>query len=712
MSMHHQEEWEDLLIYLSDRQCRGLACMRLERLAGPWPGDAGQLQKAMTLASQQSLHEFFLLYLVSRVLLAGGDSPAWLRAWLKRHRVMDGIMPGLSLGQALSLRWQAVPVPIVGFDGQGGVLRMMLAQNASSSQVIMPQWARESLDDVCLEALANAVRSCQNLGTLPGPEGFYCWPVLDPKGPLIRGGSLGLPLSLAMCLLSQGLAFPAALMATGGISAEGLVLPVGGLVAKVQAAAAEGVGLFLYPDDEKVDFAEWPIPALPVKDLSQALLFAQLVTLDLGASANLRLYQACLQDPVLMLDNFHQMPPSLLRWASDRGLLRPVAALSQDTEGFARLVDRLADANQSEQHKEVLAGLLSDEDLTALAARSSQDALMASNWYRCLLELATEKNQPEQAKVWKRQASRILREFGNKIYVFYRTDDRNHCYRRFDMDFASCLEVMDRQPLKRLVGRAWEHKLVFIHLPIRRSDEVSARVFFAPDNKVMALSLNALNLNIDPETGCAVDMEECLYAVYLGLIRAAFVINREAIMADGRIHALLAGHLRGLVRQLMRNEGEEGLAGHELLGLCCDYYYARRFLGLAAQAVLGRLQDPGFLRGQQGGGDKRGAILERLETCAGESELSQILAKAGLTAHPTWLQHRLAGNLGGEALYSLRGVLDNYMGLCVLSSYASEMSFGRLSLSPQPGQEVETLLLPYLEGISLAGAAEESRPGV
>lgn len=704
--MQQLEEWDDLLIYLSDQQCRSLACMRLERLSGPWPSDRRQLQKTMVLASQQGLHEFFLLHLVSRVLLAGRQSPAWIRAWLKGNSILESILPGLPLAQALSLSWQAVPVPIVGFDGQGGVLRMMLALNSNGGQVTIPQWARESLDDGCLEALANAARACHSQRPQPERAGFYCWPVLDPKGPLIRGGSLGLPMALAMCLMASGLACAPTLMATGAISEQGQVLPVGGLAAKAHVAAVEGAELFLYPDDEKIDFSEWPLPALPVKELGQAMVFAQLVALDLPASANLRLYYACLQNPDLMLDNFHQIPPALLHWARDRGLMHQVAGLAQDTEGFARLLARLSDGGLSEEHKQVMACLFSDHDLVDIAARSSQDALMASNWYRCLLDMAAEKNDLEQARVWKRKANRILREFGNKIYVFYRADDRQHCYRRFDQDFAACLATMTRQPVKRLVQRAWEHKLVYMHLPIRKSDEISARVFFAPDNKVMALSLNALNLNIDPETGCALDMEDCVYAVYLGLMRAAFVINREAIMADQRIHALLARHLRDMVARVLRDQGETGLADSVLLGLACDFYYARRFLGLEAKAALEQMCVPGFLRGRKGQVGHREVLVRSLEDGAGETELSELVARVGITAHPSWLRHRLASDLGRETLYSLGGVVDNFMGLCVLSSYSSEMFFGQVTDTGQTGKKLEDLLTPYLDAISLASAGE------
>jgi hypothetical protein len=698
--MMPQEDWDDILLYLADQQALGLACARLERLAGPWPGDLRQLEQAMELASQQGLHEFFLLYLISRVLLAGPEAPAWLRGWLRRNRTLGVVLPGLSLRKALSLEWLAVPVPIVGFDGRGGAFRMMMARRGGGGEVVMPQWASESLDSACLEAISHALAAARGLGSVQGSAGgFYCWPMLDPKGPLIRGESLGLPLALAMSLLDRGLAWPATLMATGSITAGGQVLPVGGLEAKVQAAAALGVKLFLYPDDEKIDFAEWPIPALPVKDLAQAMTFAQLVALGLPAASNFRLYYACLHDSELMLDNFHQIPPSLLLWARDRGLLGKIDEQARDIQGFARLVARLSDSALSLEHKEVLASLLGEEKLKALAARSSQDALMASNWYNCLVALAEERNEPEQARLWRRKAGKVFRAFGNKIYVFYRTEEHNQCYERFDQEFSRCLEALGEGALTRLVGRTWGRGLVYIHLPIRQEDHVSARVFLSEDNRVRALSLNALNLGIDPDTGDAQDMVDCVYAVYLGLIRAAFVINREALLAEAGLHRLLAGYLRGLLAGMMPADGARARADEALLTAACDLHYGARFLGLESEQALAWPAEPG-----QAAGD---AVLKtKLRACAEAEGLSQMMHLAGLTPHPAWLEHRLAASLEREALACLNGVLDNFMGLCVLSSYSAETFLGKLPSLALTGQRVEAILLPYLEGIEFASQAE------
>lgn len=703
--MTPREEWDDILLYLTDQQAWGLACARMEKLSGPWPKNLAQLELTLELASQRGAQEFFLLYLLSRVLLSGQQTPTWLRNWVRRSRTLEFVLPGLAFQRALALEWVAVPVPTVSYDGRGEIFRMMIALHPQGGEIVMPAWARESLDSECMTAVSRAWQAARGMGDGLDPgAGLYCWPMLDPRGPLIRGESLGLPLAMAISLLGQGQVWPASLLATGSIGDNGQVMPVGGLEAKVQAGAASGIKLFLYPDNEEIEFADWPIPALPVRDLGQAMTFTQLVALDLPETTNFRLYYACLHDADLLLDNFHQIPSPLLAWARDQGLLAKLEEKTREGEGFAYLVDRLSDSAMSLEHKEILATLLSHERLESLAALSSQNALMASNCYRCLVDLARERNDLVQAQVWQRKASQLLRGFGNKIYVFYRTADHQRCYERFDADLELALAVQPAGPLRQLVGRAWRRKLVFIHLPIRREDSVSVRVFFSADNKVRALSLNALNLDIDPETGECHEGFNCLMAVYLGLIRAAFVINREALMAEQRLQVLLADHLCAMINAALPTPLVNGAQASRLAAVC-GHYYARRFLGLA--------QTPAWLREGRGTCPAADTDLAGLDDDAPPGppldHLSWAFRRAGLANQDDWLKNRLLTSLEREAIFSLSGVVDHFMGMCVLSSYSDDSFFGRLSLPQAIGREVEGILRPYLERIDFAPQPGETQ---
>jgi hypothetical protein len=692
--MPSAQEWEDLFIYLANSHSRDLITARLERVSGPWPPDLEQLRRTMEMAAPHQVQELLLLHLLARVLAAGRSSPAWVRAWIDREGMVESFLPGLDFREALSLAWSAVPVPIVRVDGRGCVLRMMVAHRPGSSGVTIPEWARENLEMDFQEAVATGLEAARRTGQAPETgSGFYCWPLLDPGGPLLQGASLGLSLALAFSLLSKGTAWPADLMVTGGISRTGEVLPVGGLHAKVQAAAESEVKLFLYPDEEKIDFNTWSIPVLPVNDLQQAMTFAQLMALGLPALSNFRLYYSCLQDAELMLDNYHQLPPQVLVWARDRGLLSPLKRLAQEAGVFRRFVDRLSDRGLSHDHRQVLASLLRPEEVDQLARRSSQDALNASNWYHSLALLAQESRDQDMAGHWRRKAGRVLREFGDKIYVFYRTEEHQGCYESFDRGFRKSLGSRKAGPLKSVVGQAWRKKLVFLHLPVRQGDDVSARVFLNDRYQVVGISLNAAALGVDPETGEARDMEACVNAVYLGLIRAAFVANHDSLMADGRLHMLLADFLHRVVSEILKGELEPEARDDALLRAACRHYYLQHLLSLDPA----RPESWTALAGSRAAAERSRARLRRLEASPGPEDLSALLARLELTPHPDWLRHRLPDRLGREASLAVGGMLDLFLGICVLAHHPPPVFEAALQPPEEISRQVEKRLLPFLQ---------------
>jgi len=697
--MERSEDWDDLLIYLANPQSQDLASARLEKTSGSWPTDVSQLQESFELASRVNLQELLNMHLLARVLLAREQAPKWLTNWLCRNLSIEAILPDVPWKLARDLFWVAVPIPIVRIEGQGGVFEMITASYHPCQSILIPDWVRDVLEQNCLSAIIQAVQAAHNLGFLRETHrGFYCWPLINPAGPPVKGESLGLPMSIALSLLEQKSVWPKSLMATGGISPEGKVLPVGGVRTKLFAAADSGVQLFLYPDDERIDITESPVPALPVSDLSQAMTFAHLMGLGLPEVAKFRLYYSCLQNPELMLDNFHQIPISVLQWAQGRGLLDPVKEICRDIDGFSSMVSILGDKSLSLEHREILASLLEEKDLEELASRSSQDALMVSNWYQCLLTLAEEADDLEKSRFWKNRAKKLLREFGNKIYVFYRTEEYRSCYQRLDAELCRGLSILKTGPLKELISPVLRNQQYYLHLPVKRDDNVSVRVFFSESNKIVALSLNALLLDIDPDSGRVKFVEDCLYALYLGLIRAVLETNREDLLADMEFHKLLAGYLGETIKEVLR-KGDLYINGKKEKLLCwaCNYYYAISFLRLTPEGAACWIPDSGSEEEASRGCGIDPSRFQQISP--GPRKLSGMLNSLGITPEPDWLWHRLLNAMDKESLYALDGALDHFMGLCVISSYPTTLFDGLLHSNQKVGRQVESILLPYLKNI-------------
>lgn len=703
--MSFGEEWDDILVYLASPPSQELARARLERISGTWPSDIGQLKHSMALASQGNLQELMLMHLLARVLLAGPASPRWLRSWLKDNKTINAMLSAVPSQTALKLKWDAVPIPTVNVDGQGGVFMMLMAPLKGSPGITMPCWSRETMEQDCLEAISLAYSAAFRAGLpLAKDTGFFCWPLLDPDGPPLKGQSLGLPLSLALCLIGRNRKWPKSLVATGRIDELGNILPVGGLLAKSRIAVETGAQLFLYPDEEIIDFKEWPLPALPVSDLKQAMTFAQLITIGLPTDSNFRLYYSCLQNPNLLLDNFTNIPASVLEWARDRGILDQVKDICRTTNGFAELVDKLGDASLPGRHRELLASLLGEEDLEVLTLRSSQDALMVSNWYRSLLSLADDIPDSKVALQWKSRAKKVLREFENKIYVFYRTEDNRPRYQRFDQDLENRLDAFHDGDFKSLVTNVCQERAIYFHLPISRGDEVSVRVFFSEKNQVVALSLNAVNLGIDPENGTARNIEDCLYGVYLGLIRAAFVINKNRLMENRVLHSALSQYLINMIEFLVSGEMALDQEKEYALEATCNYYYASCFLGLQTRdAAMWRPRGGDCLERAEREKYRR-SLLAAPKSHEPLRWMSHLVFVLDLAPNPEWLWRRFATNLSKEVCFSIGGALDHFMGLCILSSYSVSLFQSSLPAGGSLSSRVESILMPHMRAIEYATA--------
>lgn len=109
-----------------------------------------------------------------------------------------------------------------------------------------------------------------------------------PGGLPVDGPSAGLSMAVAIYSALMGVPVDNRVALTGEISLRGLVLPVGGTPAKVEAARQAGVQRVLIPQDNWQElFADQPdIEVLPVADFAQALTHALAWPTEAGVPAH------------------------------------------------------------------------------------------------------------------------------------------------------------------------------------------------------------------------------------------------------------------------------------------------------------------------------------------------------------------------------------------------------------------------------------------
>ena len=103
-----------------------------------------------------------------------------------------------------------------------------------------------------------------------------------PGGALVDGPSAGLAMAVAMRSAIAGEPVAADAAMTGEISVTGAVLPVGGVRAKVRAAARARLRRVLIPWDNRDEAGAESIEVIPVRTLAEAL---ELLRAPVAASA-------------------------------------------------------------------------------------------------------------------------------------------------------------------------------------------------------------------------------------------------------------------------------------------------------------------------------------------------------------------------------------------------------------------------------------------
>ena len=186
------------------------------------------------------------------------------------------------------------------------------------------------------------------------------------------------------------------------------------------------------------------------------------------------------------------------------------------------------------------------------------------------------------------------------------------------------------------------------------------------------------------------------------------MINQDKLLAEFRLNALLTDYLCRLVWDLVKSlcrDKEDRAERKNQLCAVCDYYYAACFLGLDQKQAVS------WGRGQGRRGDvpginmRSGVIPLKCDKHDRVEKFSEILDSAGLTPHHKWLWHRLVSDFSRETLYALNGILDHFIGLCILSSYPTNLFEGRLPDASRVSKQVEAILLPYLEQIEYSTAS-------
>ena len=463
------------------------------RLSAPWfAGAPGPLsrdyQKARTaLAETPELRDLLDRHLLLALLAGDSPTPPWAGAWANAHLPIRSMLAPLDFRAAAAGRWRAVPLLVV--VEKIARLRVLVVGVAPKPQsepqsesgpgtrpqaqpgALWPPWAESLLDEAARDALRNAVHAAGRIAPLP--PGFHPWffPLVAPQGAeQFTGRSLGLPAALGLIAAAADRPLSRRMAATGELSANGAVAPVGGMNAKFQAAGREKFRVLLHPPDDGPERTGNPA-AVPAPTLARAWLLADLFTP--GRAGELALLSGMLDDPDRFVANVDGLPPEWLDRVRENGDHRAfLAALGDRPERFAAFADRLELAVYANKTRlaDAMAALLDEETLARLAETAP---LAAFRWCTAALSLGNHTGRVAEARKWSRRGEALLprarRADLDRVvdYFNHRLVARHNRYRfspELPPDLADLLTLLTEQyrlqcaadcPTRMVLGRAW-----------------------------------------------------------------------------------------------------------------------------------------------------------------------------------------------------------------------------------------------------------------
>jgi hypothetical protein len=214
----------------------------------------------------------FLSFCLASYLLNPKKAPKGFVDWFGRNssaQEIFGLDHTVKLEVLGGYRWGRVAIALGDPHGEnrGHIIYALAAAGCAELPLIPPQ------SEPCLDSSARrAVALAASLAKGKSDVNCFFWPLLplSEERPQIIGGSLGLPVYLALDALTHGGQVPRGAIATGGLNELGELTQVRFLEQKIACAGDLGFHTFIYPR-RNAALHDSRVEALPAADRSHAL---------------------------------------------------------------------------------------------------------------------------------------------------------------------------------------------------------------------------------------------------------------------------------------------------------------------------------------------------------------------------------------------------------------------------------------------------------
>ena len=286
--------------------------------------------------------------------------------------------------------------------------------------------------------------------------------------------------------------------------------------------------------------------------------------------------------------------------------------------------------------------------------------------------------------------------------IWYDRDHTNsYIYDTFNNDFRLFLSKLPQNNVKKYVSTVFDENLVFVGVSKVKSPVVFSRVLRTRASGDLAgIVIDSGDIDINLATGEASSIDDCIYATYFAIIRAAILNNKDAIQKEKDLHKTLVLFLfQSLLKAL--GKGTVYSPKHrEFIMLTCAYIFYRHYF---KQKHLSAIS---FVKRNFKDNISPDTMKEALEYIGSSSKYSTIqdipkvlIDMKVITTNPNQVTLALMRILSNKGYYCVSGSLDFFIGFVILLRYPSGLFPKTGTGSDKIHKNVEDVMVKYMNKI-------------
>ncbi len=281
-----------------------------------------------------------------------------------------------------------------------------------------------------------------------------------------------------------------------------------------------------------------------------------------------------------------------------------------------------------------------------------------------------------------------------------RIEAHKDVYDRFNSDFKLFLTKLPSNNVKKYVQYMYDKQLIFVGVSKRKTPAIFSRLLLTKEDKIAGIVLDSFDMEINLSNGESSAIDDCIYAVYYSLIRAAVLTNDSDMIKNKELHRNLVVYLNQCFLRLLGKGVVYNDKQKEYIKGVCIYIFHRHFLQQRHLAAMSAFKkNYTSIMGTQFMPDVS-AALEDAKKYSKVQDIPKILVDLKIIHdNPNNVIMSILKLFGTSGFYHMIGSLDLLIGFIVISRYPTNLFTKSSMISEKLHKSVEDMMLKYITKI-------------